>query len=456
MRAYEVRNGPRNHLGSLVVEAGVARGWLGGPVAGLRRRLPVLVAGGAAATVAVGLAAQARGEEWLAPLAPFLSSWEPRAAWFAVPVAGLLALAVVGAPRLVTAPSSPRAFAALSLGLALVLQLAVGVARDGPSGWYAVFDTSPEAGNEYLPALPALDFGAQVFLDRFSEVATALPVHAVGHPPGLLLVLHALGIDGARGMAALIIAVGVAAAPLTYVLARQALDERTARTATLLWIFAPSALLYGAVSADALYTTLGLVAAVAFLSRRRWSRALGPPALAVASLFSYALLAVGALAAVAVARRHGVRRAMVLAAGSALALGVFYGLLYAVSGYDPLGTLEATEQVYRNSVARIRPYSFWVFGSPVAFLVALGLPTAWYALRSLAAGQTIALALAAVIVTSAVLGFTKAETERIWLFLVPFACVAAAETLPAGRLRIVLALLAAQALAAELLLDTIW
>jgi hypothetical protein len=39
---------------------------------------------------------------------------------------------------------------------------------------------------------------------------------------------------------------------------------------------------------------------------------------------------------------------------------------------------------------------------------------------------------------------------------VPFACLAAAATLPPARLRPVLAALAVQALAVELLFDTIW
>ena len=53
------------------------------------------------------------------------------------------------------------------------------------------------------------------------------------------------------------------------------------------------------------------------------------------------------------------------------------------------------------------------------------------------------------------MGFTKAETERIWLFFAPFVCLAAAAG-PAFRLRPVLALLAVQALAYELVFDTIW
>ena len=56
---------------------------------------------------------------------------------------------------------------------------------------------------------------------------------------------------------------------------------------------------------------------------------------------------------------------------------------------------------------------------------------------------------------SAVGGFTKAETERIWLPFVPLACVAAA-ALPIRRLSSVLLALGAQALAVELLFNTVW
>ena len=126
------------------------------------------------------------------------------------------------------------------------------------------------------------------------------------------------------------------------------------------------------------------------------------------------------------------------------------------TGYDPIGVLRATESVYREGIASRRPYAFWAFGSPVAFLVALGLPIAWFALRSAGARDAPAVALAAVIVTAALLGFSKAETERIYQFLVPLACIAAATTLPAHRLGLALGALAVQALAIELLLYTVW
>ena len=348
-------------------------------------------------------------------------------------------------------------FAVAALGIGVTLRLALAAARDGIEGWYAVWELPNfGAASEYLPALPAFEFGTRFFLDTFAEIGTALPVHAVGHPPGLLTTLHLLGIGSPEGMAALAIGVGALSIPLAYVLARELVDEGQARTATLLYVFAPSATLYGAASADALYATLALLACVALLARSAVARTLGPGALALASFFSYANLAVGAFAAAVAWRRDGARSALGLAASCAVALVAFYGLLHLATGFDPIGAVRSAESVYREGIASTRPYAFWLLGSPVAFLVAAGLPIAWLALRSLGTGETVALALFAVLGISAALGFTKAETERIYLFLVPLLCIAAASALPAKRLPVVLGALAAQALVTELLFFTVW
>jgi hypothetical protein len=137
-----------------------------------------------------------------------------------------------------------------------------------------------------------------------------------------------------------------------------------------------------------------------------------------------------------------------------------------------------------------------VLGSPAAWLVMLGVPTAWLALRSLGSRDGAALALAGIVVFSALAGFTKAETERIWLPFVPLACVAAAGWLASGgggagrtgmvrvavrtavvgvampttaagvsartdaaltaRLRLALLALGAQAIVIEMLFNTVW
>ncbi len=422
-----------------------------------RRHLPWLGFGIGAAVIAWGLVLDARGTVLYVPNPPFLWRWDPQAELWVLAAVAVLAAAVLLAPRLLRL--SAGWFVLASLVLTALVRLSLAAARGGTGAWDRVFDParSFEAANEYLPALPALRYGTDIFLDRFSEVVTSLPVHAAGHPPGLLLTMNALGIDSPAGLAALCIAAGALATPLVYLLGRRLLDDGAARVAALLLALSPGAAMFGVTSADAIYMTLGVVAACLLMAAPRVVGVVaGAVGLAVASFFAWSLLAVGAWATVLELRRSGLRRAFVLAAACGVALVAFYALLYAWSGFDPIGTLQGTEQVYRAGIARGRPYWFWVLGSPVAFLVTVGLPITWYAFRALGAGRSLALAIFAVIAVASLLGFTKAETERIWLFFAPFLCLAAAAVLPHRRLRLVLALLAAQGLASELLFDSVW
>jgi methylthioxylose transferase len=422
--------------------------------------VPRIVMFGAAATIAAGLSIRAGGGRLGTALPPFVMSWAPRLDAHALLPALVLTVGVVLAPLAARGIRSPLAFGFSLIVLALALGLALNFARGGVRGWYAIFDAGPggsfEAKWEYLPGLPALSYGPHFFLDRFAELVPALPVNVAGHPPGLLLTLHFLGIDGPVGLAALCIAGGALTAPLAYDLGRTLEDEQRGRAAGLLTAFAPSLLLFGVTSADYLYATLGLAAVCLLVRPRRASRLSGAALVAVAAFFSWLLLAMAAWAALVVLQREGSRRALLLAAACALAVVGLNAALAVWTGYDPVGALHSTEAVYRNSLARLRPYAFWAFGSPTSWLLMVGLPAAWLALRSLARRDQSALALCAVVLAAAVLGFTKAETERIWLPFVPLACVAAAASLDVRRLRPLLAVLAAQALAFELLFRTIW
>ena len=420
--------------------------------------LPLAVSVVGFATLAVGLYVRRVLDEPIGlPYTPLVGSWAPQADPLLAVSLLCFAAAVAVGPRLLELPAV--AFAVTMLVLTLVLRLALAAGGGGIDQWSAVLDAdrSWEGENEYVAALGALDFGAGFFLDRFAELVPSLPVHAAGHPPGLLLTMHLLGIESADATAALCIGVGALSGPLAYLLGRQVLDERRARLAALLLALAPGALLFGATSADAVFLSLGLLAAWPLAARTWPARAAGALALAVCSFFAWSLLAVGAWAAIVTLRRDGLRHAVLLSALCGVVLIAFHALLHAATGFDPIGTLRSTEEVYRAGVASIRPYWFWLFGSPTAFLLVLGLPLSWLALRGLAGGETLAIAIFAVIAVAAVMGFTKAETERIWLFLAPFVCLAAAAALEErAPLRPLLAALAAQALVYELLWETVW
>jgi len=407
-------------------------------------------------TVAVGLAHR-DGRELGVSNPPFVARWDPTVTVWALVAAALFAFAIWAGPRLLSPRLPGAAFAATVFALTLALRLALGAASRGTAEWQRVFDPAGfEGPNEYLPALTALRYGPGFFLDRFAELVPALPVHAAGHPPGLLLVMDAFGVTTPGRLAALCIVGGAFVAPLAYALGRQLLDERRARLAGLLTAAAPSVLLFGATSADALYAVLGLLAAWPLASPRLAPRAAGAVALAVGSLFAWSLLAVAAWAALLAWRRRGVKDMVVVGLLCGAVLLAVQAAFAAATGFDPIGTLRATEQVYRFGIAGERPYWFWLVGSPTAFLLMLGLPIAWLGLRALMAGDDAAVAVFSVIAIAAIAGFTKAEVERIWLFFAPLVCLAAAGALPHRHLRPVLALLAVQALAWELAWNTVW
>jgi hypothetical protein len=220
--------------------------------------------------------------------------------------------------------------------------------------------------------------------------------------------------------------------------------------------FSPALLVWGFTSADYAFAALGLAAACLLARPRLRARAAGALVAAIATFFSWLLFAIPAWAAMVALRREGPRRALALVAVCAVAFVAVYATLAATLGYDPIATIEATSAAYRHGIARIRPYAYWLFASPAAWWLGLGIPIAWLAARATARRDATAIALFAIVALSAVLGLTKAETERIWLPFVPLACVAAAALLPARRLPTVLWLLLAQALAVQLLFDTVW
>lgn len=411
-----------------------------------------------ALTIAFGLIHRAAGGGLGAPLPPFFATWDPHVNTYALIGLPVVAIAALASIPLLRGRGGVLGFLIGAFAIALAARLGLSLVRDGAEGWYAIFGSDPEAGNEYLPVLPAVDsLGLHIFLDHFAELSPTLPIHPSAHPPGTLVLLDLAGIDSPKPFAALVILAGAAAAPLTWVLGRRTgLGDERARAAAILTALSPAALLYGVLTTDALFATLGVLAACLLVGSGPLSWLAGAFALAVASFFSWALLAVGAFAAVFQLVRRGVGSAAGMAIVAGCALVAFYAVLYAATGFDPLGSIDAAGQAYDLGIANARPYFFWLLGSPVAFGVSIGIPTAWYAARALGTRDAVAIGLAVIVVVSVVVGLTKAETERIWLFMGPLAAVAAAAIVPARRMPLIVALLVAQAVATQILLDTVW
>jgi len=407
--------------------------------------------GATAATVVIGLSLDAGGTQLGVPHPPFIGAYGPRADVLELVTVPCFAIAVALVPWLLR--QRPALFAAALYATTLILRVTLNTGRGGTHRLDSALFVGQrgEGKNEYLPSLAAFDYGPRFVLDRFAELVPSLPVHSAGHRPGLLLVMTYRSLDTSRRLTAFILFVGAASAPLTYLLAKRLFDEDVARIAGLLAAFAPAMLHFGATSADAVYLTLGLLAAIPLLSNRVW---LGALALAVVSLFAWSLLAVAAWAAILIWARDGFKAAFRAGVIIGAVLLAFHALFALATGFDPVGTLKATSHVYEIGIASRRPYAYWFFGSPTAFLLILGAPIFWLALNSLALRRPEALAIFAVLGISCVLGFTKAETERIWLFYAPLVILAAAPFV--RRPQLLAGALALQAVGYELLFDTLW
>ena len=310
---------------------------------------------------------------------------------------------------------------------------------------------------EYLPFTRRLD-DVGAFVDTFTQRLRGYPVHVKGHPPGMVVLLHALdrvGLAGVAWVAMLVIGGGAAAAVATLVITRSLADERTARAAAPFLVVLPAGI-WVASTADALYAGVGLagVACIALggarQDRGRDALALvGGMLLGAGAHLSYGLVLLGPLVAAVAVRRRRVRPLVVGAVGAVLVTAAF--LTFGFAWWDGLA---ATHRSYVGGVASRRPYGYSLLGNVGALALATG--------PAVAAGAACLRGRAWLVVGAAVLavaiadatGASKGEVERIWLFLVPPLAVATASLAP--RVRPWLAVNVVSAIGLATMLRTIW
>ncbi len=421
-----------------------------------------------AAVLRTGLLADAGSRSALTPLYAF---WSPLARPTAVLFPACAAVAVLVAPRLADpARTSGRAFGAAVAILGAACALALFLVRMRCESLGANFDVY--RGEEFLHDARAVG-DASAFLAGYVERMPGLSTHGRHFPPGHALLLHAWGAwfgAGTFPAGVLVWLCAAAALPIVLLGLRELLEERAARQATLLVAIAPAFLDFACTAMDAVFL---LVASIAW-----WLglRAFGPHgrardaafaglALLAASFFSFSALPLGlALTAYGVLGRRSASGLPLAVAGAAFFAGAL--ALRAGTGFALWDCFLAAHEHAQAFMERVRAEhprtELWriVPGNAVAFAVGAGVALiaasgARLARAGLPRDAWTRAALAALLVMCALY---RLETERIWLFAVPWlAAIALARgPLEDEDLRRLVAVAALQAFLLEVALFTLW
>ena len=362
--------------------------------------------------------------------APFVGTWErlitDRDALDVAVVIGVVA--VVAAPILFRRlPWRSAVFLAASLAVVWLLALN---AVDGPDALRDPLTTR----YEYVAGIPDVDAagGGRAYLATFTDRISGYPTHVRGHPPGLVVGLWAaaeIGLDPVDvALASVLVGWGTAIAA-ALVATRDVAGEEAARRVAPVLALAPGAVWAG-TSADPIFAgvTALAIAALVLATGRDGRRAdalaaTGGVLVGASLLLSYASVPV-LLVPVAVALVRRRIRPLVIAAGTGTALLLISGL----AGFWWTAGLLATREEYRAGLSQVRPYSYFVIGNLAAVAVATGPALAGGIANLTDRLVSGALAVGALVGVAAadLSGFSKGETERIWLVFVPWLATAAA------------------------------
>ena len=282
----------------------------------------------------------------------------------------------------------------------------------------------PNWHTEYLTDVPSVRAGATEFLRDFTTNIERYEIHVRGHPPGMVLLLaglERLGLGGAGGEAALVIALAATAPVAVLMVVRDVAGEEVARRATP-WLVLTPAAIWIATSADALYMAIGAwaVALVILSSGKRVAHGvllataggiLG--GLALLGSYGLVLLAIVPIAAMWSCRTDSRAVARTITVATLAASAVIVALV--PFGFWWIDGLRATKHEY-DILDLDRPYWAFIFINLAAWSLALG-PATFMGLARLrdrrlwtVVGGGIAAAMLAN--TS---GLSLGEVERIWL-----------------------------------------
>lgn len=386
---------------------------------------------------------------------PFYGEWDVRFG------SGVIAPILVAGAVILAAPAVVRAASWRTLLVAVTL---------GSFAWplaLALIDSTEEisepllVSTQYILVVP--DVGDPgTFLSSFTDVIDDYPSHVRSHPPLMVLLLWGLdqmGFGGEWAAAFLILAVAATAGAAVLIALRALAGEDLARRAAPYLILTPAALAI-ATTADALYMAVAAWAVcalvLALVSTGRRSHVLagvGGVVFGLTIFLSYGLALMGLIPlAVAVHKRRLVPLLIAGAGVLAVVLAFLAAGFWWVDGYF------TTRREYLQSVAKTRPYDFFLVNNLAVYALALGpvVVVALTRLRDRAVWLLVGGALA-VVAFANISGMSKAEVERIWLPFLPWIVLATC-ALPAtrGKLRALLGVQALLAIAIGVAVETNW
>lgn len=369
----------------------------------------------------------------------------------------------------------------------VVVACAVAMIDGGPRKLWQPYTV--HHASDYIGAVPRIETPRQ-FLGDYARLMPELPLHCRHHPPGgplLLWLVARLLAPGPVAASLATIFISSLAIPAVYCLARETLDEPAARLAALLFMLAPNVVCYSATCMDAVFMVpIVWSFALVWMGRSRrpvlYGVAAGlTTALAALMTFSTSFIALWALVSLfltAAFDRGRLRNNVLTLAAALLAAAVFYAQLYVWSGYDPWQVLNAAFEGQAGVMkgrghSSLRQSVHFAVTNLVAFSFGSGLPLAVLSIgqasreligRVATPGRALTLSFFASLLLVNLAPLYTLETERIWIFMVPFLAIAAAAWLDRERKgqtgsRLTwwaLALLAVQTVVMETLLEMVW
>lgn len=425
------------------------------------------------------------------PASPLYAWWKPlvrpELALFAA-AAGLLVLL---APRLADPERTGRGpFRLFLFSAATLLPLALFLVRQDPGELGASF--AVYRNEEFIDDARKIPLmrdasgasGVAVFLRHYVEAMPRLSLHGQHFPPGHALWLHAVGTlfgPSLLGAGLSVLAAFATGMLLAHAALARLLGEAAARQGAVLLLAAPALLDFACTAMDAvlfLWAMLAWALALRALRERAspLSALLAGLAFAAAACASFAALPLGLVVALHALflgwrRAHAwsflARQLALVAGGFAAALALVW-LLTGFAWWDCLLHARESGLALMTRILKGPPGARWLaisYGNLAGFALGSGLALACVLLARARAGRSATAAASAwtgaALLTLAVMiggGLFYMETERIWLFAIPWiaALGLAPGALRAAGLRLALAAGLAQALVLETLFLTLW